>query len=943
MSLLVLFFFSGAAALLFQTLWFRLAGLVFGSSAWASSLVLSSFMAGLALGNLGASRLSRRLTRPIRTYAVLELVVGASGLALVALLPSFTHLLAPLFRRFLEEPAVLNPLRFAIAFVLLLVPTTAMGATLPVLVPALARRSEFGPALGRLYGWNTLGAVAGALVGETVLMRELGLLGTGLAAAAVNGGAALCAFHLARRLEPGAEARHADEKAAPLTGRARRILAAGALCGGALLAFEILWFRFVQLFARGTTLAFAVMLAVVLLGIALGALVAGKWLAVRPRAFRFAPFLAAAAALCAQTSYTSFDQALEATATAGETAVVTVLSLWLMLPTSLLSGILFTLLGRALEEELHDATRTTGVLTVANTAGAMAGALVAGFLLLPGLGVERSLFAASLAYAAVALLLPAAAERDPRERRAFGVALAVVALLSLMFPFGLMHKDYLARVVKRFNATGARPVAFREGLTETIVYMQQDLFGMPLHHQLITNGYSMSGNGGVQAPRYMRSYVYWPLAVHPRPRRALMISFGVGTTAKALTDARELEAIEFVDISKDVLEVSRLGVHPPETSPLDDPRVKVHVEDGRFFLLTTPHRYDIITAEPPPPIVAGIVNLYSREYFTLVRDRLDEGGIATYWLPVYQMDKPSALSTLRGFCDVFEDCSLWAGAGLNWMMVGTRGARGPVPFEHFTRLWRDETQGPSLREIGLETPEHLGATFVGDAAFLRDLTRDAAPLTDDRPYRLRPFDPNHDEILFYRDVNDAARSRERFAASPYVRALWPEALLAPTLPRFDERGLYDSFFIGPLGVPRSPIEDLFASLTGTRSEWLPLVLTGSHPREQAMVDRAVARGESSNAIDYLLAVRTLARRQYAEAASLFEKVQAREPGFGRALDFRILSLCLAGRVDAAQGLLHAPRYEHHPETTERPFWSGLRGRCGAADLALQSPFTRPPA
>jgi len=307
------------------------------------------------------------------------------------------------------------------------------------------------------------------------------------------------------------------------------------------------------------------------------------------------------------------------------------------------------------------------------------------------------------------------------------------------------------------------------------------------------------------------------------------------------------------------------------------------------------------------------------------------------------MDKPSALSVLRGFCDVFEDCSLWSGAGLNWMMVGTRGARGPVPQEHFARLWQDEVHGPSLREIGLETPEHLGATFVGDAAFLRDLTRDAAPLTDDRPYRLRPFDPTRDEILFYRQVNDAARSRERFAASPYVRSLWPEALLAPTLPRFTERALYDSFFIAPYGVPRAPVEDLVAALTGTRSDWLPLILTGSHTREQALADRARARGETGNAVDYLLAVRMLAQRQYAEAAALLGKVHEREPGFGRALDFRILSLCLAGRVDEAQGLLRAPRYDHHPEATERSFWSGLHGRCGAADLTLQSPFTRPPA
>ena len=177
MSILLsfVFFVSGAAGLVFETLWFRTAGLAFGNSVWASSLVLSSFMGGLALGNGLAARFGRRVQRPVLGYAGLEIVVGVTGLGLVLLLPLLPQVLAPLFRPFLEQPAVLNPLRFGIAFVLLSVPTTAMGMTLPLMVKAMTQGSpDFGRALGRLYGLNTLGAMTGAIAGEWWLLPSLG-------------------------------------------------------------------------------------------------------------------------------------------------------------------------------------------------------------------------------------------------------------------------------------------------------------------------------------------------------------------------------------------------------------------------------------------------------------------------------------------------------------------------------------------------------------------------------------------------------------------------------------------------------------------------------------------------------------------------------------------------------------------------------------------------
>src|SRR6185369_14052528 len=215
------FFASGASALVFETLWFRQAGLAFGNSIWASSLVLSAFMAGLGLGNALAAAFGRRVANPVRAYAYAEAAIALTGVGLVYLFPVVGVVLAPLFRPLLDQPWLLNPLRLLVAFVLLLVPSTAMGITLPLLITALADRSGipsrhgpkdeggFGRVLGWLYGWNTLGAVIGVLAGETFFLGRFGVRGTALAAGGLNLAAAVVAGIVsvrgpgpATRLEP---------------------------------------------------------------------------------------------------------------------------------------------------------------------------------------------------------------------------------------------------------------------------------------------------------------------------------------------------------------------------------------------------------------------------------------------------------------------------------------------------------------------------------------------------------------------------------------------------------------------------------------------------------------------------------------------------------------------------------------------------------------------
>ncbi len=923
------FFLSGAAALLFETLWFRQAGLTLGNGVWASSLVLSSFMAGLALGNALAARFGDRVAHPARCFAGLELAIAASGVGLVWLLPALTPWLAPLLGPLLDEPWLVNPLRLAIGFALLLAPATAMGATLPILVKALVRRdADFGPALGRLYGCNTLGAVAGALAGELVLIGWLGVSGTAWVAGALDVLAALGALGVWRRA--GASTRPAAtatrRAATPERRAAARLLGAAFGCGACMLALEVVGFRFLLLYVDPGRISFAVMLAVVLAGIGLGSLAAGAWLRRRPGvACRAAP-LALACGAAVVASYAGFRFAVEpfGSGTLLEVRHIALVAAALLGPAALGSGLLFPLIGASLRRQVPSETRATGWLTLANTLGAALGSLLGGFVLLPGIGMERSLFGVALGYGGVALLLRGGAAREPAPRlaRRLGWAAAgVYALAVLAFPHGLMERRYLRTIVERLDLGGQlERVATREGSSETILYLRQDYLGEPHSYRMVTNGFSMSDTA-VQAKRYMKLYVYLPEILRGELRDALLISYGVGSTARALVDTRSLEHIDVVDISKEILEMSAIVYPDPDEHPLRDPRVEVHVEDGRYFLETTQRRYDLITGEPPPPKAAGVVNLYTREYFALIRERLREGGVNTYWLPAHALTPSDARAIVRAYCDVFEDCSLWAGAGLDWMLVGSRGGAWHRDAERFAKPWRDPRVGPELRALGFERPEQIGALFMADASDLAALTADTQPLVDDFPKRLsRQSLPRDEAEAAFAAWMNTASARRRFPHSDFVQSAWPPEWIEPTLPYFEFQALINQlgFQTRPARGPQEPA--LHALLTRTPLETLVLWTLRVHHDSLRILDRHLERGGDPRPHLGVLASRALARRDYARAEELFGEASRWQPGQPDLVYLRIFSLCMDGRIGEAEQLA-AGSLPAMPEGAEQsPYW-----------------------
>ena len=536
--------------------------------------------------------------------------------------------------------------------------------------------------------------------------------------------------------------------------------------------------------------------------------------------------MAYATALCALAGYLAYPSMLQRSFNPSESGSLALeVAVPLVVPASAASGALFALLGAALRESTGSDARAAGWLAAFNTVGSACGSAAAGFVLLPWLGLDRSLFGLLILYGGAGILLTFDRPRRFRGAAALGFALCLGA-----FPFGAMREKLVAASARRWMGRGDEVVAVRESATATIVQIRHKLSGMTIYDQFAENAYSMTANN-FAARRYMKLFAYLPLAIHPGMHRALVIGYGMGNTAQALTDTRELERIDVVDTTSDLMEMTRRAEPSHGGDPLADPRLRVHIEDGRYFLQSTTDRFDLITGEPPPPIIAGVVSLYTREYFDLARSRLADGGIVSYWLPMMDLAPSSARSLLRGFCDAFPDCSLWHASGPNFMLMGTRGAAGPVTEARFRAQWADPAAARDLSAVGFEVPGQLGSLFIGDADYLAGITGDVPPLEDDRPKRMRAEESVGGGDPLTASWRDTQAARDRFERSPFIEVHWPASIRREGAQQFENQRLIDDLlFPGPTHARQTAVLDQV--LAWTPLKFPVLLLLSSDPDVQ---------------------------------------------------------------------------------------------------------------
>lgn len=902
---LLVVFFSGSAALLFETLFYRVASLSLGVSQWAIAAVLAGFMLGLGGGALAVLRAEPRITNPGRLFIQVELLAAISALLVVFYLLGGSAALSGWLSGLRDTPVLQLVLRLVVAILLFALPAGAMGATLPLWIravgaghaPESGRDGGFGVRLGLLYGINVSGAVAGALACELWLVRLHGIpfaAGAGVVASVC---AVLCAWWYLRGR--GATPAPAPAPVAGTRGQEgvrwpAGLLLASFLCGLGLLGLEVAWFRFLHLYVINASLTFAVMLSLLLAAGAAGSLGYAAFLARFPGlAERGAVALALFAAVATLGCYWAFspgagDSGTHWSASLGATAGLT--ARLVCLP-AFLSGALFTAVGHLLGERMRSDLPATAAWLASNTLGAVTGSLAAGFLLLPWLGLQGALQLLSAAYLGTGILL-LMQWRAPRARRA-GMAVFVVMLASVPLLPAEREIRALAEASQKYrDLDGSRTVLVRQGRGETLQYLRRDYLGEPLYYRQMVDGFSMSATT-LDSRRYMELYAWLPAALHPGIGDALLISYGLGTTASALLDIPGLRSLDVVDISPEILATSEI-VHPAGQSPLQDGRTRVHIADGRFFLRAPPRRYDLVTGEPPPPRARGVVNLYTREYFQLVHDALNPGGWFSYWLPVDQMTAPSARAILRAFCEVFADCALWAGANYNWMLTGTRAGGAPPSFSDAP--WRDPAVGGRLQAIGVEAPGALAATFIADTQTLRNWTRDVAPLVDAHPGRL-DFEAAGwaDLALYFRWMDDVV-TEQRFRESAQIHALFPETVRTAAAGYFPFQALLNNQ-VRPESAGALPALDALLQHSTLRAPvyWL----LGSDDRRQEIAGRATVADDE---VRWQRAVHAIAERTYHRALDWVRS------GSGHRSEFRaqvqLYLYCRTGRTEEAERFGH---------------------------------------
>jgi hypothetical protein len=327
----------------------------------------------------------------------------------------------------------------------------------------------------------------------------------------------------------------------------------------------------------------------------------------------------------------------------------------------------------------------------------------------------------------------------------------------------------------------------------------------------------------------------------------------------------------------------------------------VHIEDGRYFLQASDRQFDLITGEPPPPGIAGVENLYSREYFQLMHDRLADGGVVTYWLPLADLSDVSAKAILRAFCDAFDDCSLWNGAGTNLMMVGSRNQRGGAGEQQFRAQWNTPRIAAEMKQLGVERPEQLGALFIGDAAFIRALIGDAPALTDDNPKLIEaPFSSPAAGSDLLAPMADTGAARTRFQTSPLIARIWPATLIPSSVPYFDVQHVIDAHMYGSLVTQSLVLEDVHRILTGSTVATPVLWRLASNSDIQQLISSATPEELMNPLLQYHLAIRLLSERNYRAAADAFDRATESPQIRDNAFVLYIYSLCMSGQRAKAQ-------------------------------------------
>lgn len=726
-----LFFASGMAGLIYEVVWTRLLLYVFGAGIYAVSAVLAAFMAGLALGSFALGRASDRLEKPLRLYAILEAAIGVAGVALPFILREISVVDAWAYDRWGQNFGMLTACRFLVSFLLLLVPTTMMGATLPVLSKAMIRSGRhLGLHVGELYSVNTTGAVAGTFLAGFFLIGRFGVMNTVLLAAALNGVVALCGFALSARSERG----HIEVEPTPIaekpeapseTGailplnrsQIQLILFAAFVTGLVALSAQVLWSRslvFTFEYLKNTTYAFSAMLTIFLTGLALGSFLIGFVVDRTNNPMRLFGMLIVLLGVSMAMSVhvlrtgASFlmlgDPFHESTQEfIWPLAVVNIMLQAvsvLGLPT-LLMGMAFPVAARAVVSTGRIGA-DTGKLYALNTAGAIVGSVAAAFAIVPAFGLTGGLFFLGAIDLLLGFVILLASPKGRAPAFAWGgLGAAVTAAIIFLLPGG--------PGMQILNPT-EELVYYHEGPTATVSVAENSLG----YRTIYVDGVGVAGTEPmIQTDQ--KSLAHYPMLLVEDPKAALTVGFGSGGASYSYLLHDRLEQVHCVEICREVpMAAPHLTAANHGFLEEDDPRYEIIYDDARTYLQYTDQTYDIIATDCTDLRYKSNANLYDLEYFQHARDRLRPGGAVVVWMPLGGLSDEVYRIALRTFYEVFPEMAVFFMNNEPTHYVLLVGWRDEMEIDY--RLFEERLKEADVRhdlaEIHLADPMKLVSTWI---------------------------------------------------------------------------------------------------------------------------------------------------------------------------------------------------------------------------------------
>ena len=739
----VLFAFSGSSGLVYQVVWVRKLQYTFGVTAFAVASVLAAFFFGLALGSAWGGRISDRLRSPLLAYGIVEIVIGMSALLITPFLDRLDLALRTVSTVFDGNFWTLQAARFLITLSVLLIPTTLLGVTVPLMSRGLVSTvSNIGSRMAVLYAANTFGAVIGVIVSGFYLIERVGLNATVWVAGGVSIIVGIIAIRLQQHMPQYAMVRKTvksvpTETTNPSTVHGSVLLLVMGISGAMGLGLEVVWTRILIQTQGASAYIFCTVLAIFLIGIALGSYV------VKYRIDRWSNIVAKLA-FC--------EAGIGLMTIVGIPVLFLVMPLltkmlfialgldiyqysfaaWILwcigalLPVTVLLGATFPLAVRILSNDVKYVGMNVGKLYAANTFGGVVGVLVIGFILIPQLGIHRSVLVIAGIQAVLAIVLMVVW----RAREARAILGYLMIPLSLMVAASIFFSAAMVRSIMTRGLHGSPVLAYEEDYYGTLVVSQEKRRDTP-YKRLWVNGVSYSSSSP-EALHYMRLQGHIPMIMYPgEPKRALVICFGAGITAGSVST--------YTGVKLTVAEISRAVVNHGQMfsdvneNITDQKDIRIVIEDGRNFLLRNVSEvFDVVTLEPPPPIQAGVANLYTKEFYQLVRERLTANGVAAQWIPLHTQNEDYTKILIATFVDVFPNASLWWTEAGDALIVG-RVNNEPLPQGHLNKLFANAETMKSLSQIGIHNEIEFSANFLLDSDGLRRYVEDAPVMSDDHP------------------------------------------------------------------------------------------------------------------------------------------------------------------------------------------------------------------